>query len=537
MGSVRILIADDHELFRRGLRSLLATRPEWEVCDEAVNGRDAVEKARHLKPDVIVMDITMPVMNGLEATRLIRQEVPESEVLIVSQHDPAQMMKPALDAGARAYVTKSQVARDLLAAVEVVSRHVSLERSREKKPGSGSFASGQPPSKRDIEPGRTLGDSRDGERRIRLAQSAAEFGTWEWNPLDNGSSLSSELHAMFGTKAEDPNHAEMWLSRIFPEDKPVVEAALHSASQLGFIEFEYRYQHPKQGLRWFYCKGRRISGGDADPHMFGVVLDFTLRKKSEEELRKAHEQLELRVKERTADLVAAEESLRALTARLLQAQDEERRRLARELHDSAGQLLAALNMNLVPIQEEAEKLGPKFVRSVEESIQLVEQLSKELRTISHLLHPPMLDEAGLEFALQWYVEGFAERSKIDVNFELAPDLGRLPREVETTIFRLVQECLTNIHRHAESSVAHIRLMRDEQEVCLEVRDKGKGMPAGRLGASGPSKAGVGIQGMRERVRQLSGKLEIRTGSAGTAVLARLPIRKAAGQAAAGESRL
>src|SRR5437868_13314987 len=101
MGSVRILIADDHELFRRGLRSLLATRPEWEVCDEAVNGRDAVEKARHLKPDVIVMDITMPVMNGLEATRLIRQEVPESEVLIVSQHDPAQMMKPALDAGAR----------------------------------------------------------------------------------------------------------------------------------------------------------------------------------------------------------------------------------------------------------------------------------------------------------------------------------------------------------------------------------------------------------------------------------------------------
>jgi signal transduction histidine kinase/CheY-like chemotaxis protein len=506
------------------------------VCDEAVNGRDAVEKARHLRPDVIVMDVTMPVMNGLEATRVIRQEVPGSEILIVSQHDPAQMMKPALEAGARAYVTKSQVARDLLAAVEVVSRHVPPG-SHRKKPRAAAVPTGESAARTELEPGRVLSDFWSSERRARLAQSAAEFGTWEWNAKDNTSSLSAELHAMFGTEPGNPEHVEQWFSRILPEDVAFVKAELEAAARAGYMEFEYRYQHPQKGVRWFYCKGRRVSGDDASPHMFGVVLDITERKKQEEELHRAHEELELRVRERTADLIAAEESLRALSARLLQAQDEERRRLARELHDSAGQLLAALNMNLVPIQEEAEKLGPKFVRAVEESIQLVEQLSKELRTISHLLHPPMLDEAGLEFALQWYVEGFAERSNINVKFELAPDLGRLPRDVETAIFRLVQECLTNIHRHSESPVASVRLSRDEHEACLEVRDQGRGMPAGRLGSAARSKPGVGIQGMRERVRQLGGKLEIQSSSSGTIVLARLPLHKTTVQAASAEGAI
>jgi signal transduction histidine kinase len=241
-------------------------------------------------------------------------------------------------------------------------------------------------------------------------------------------------------------------------------------------------------------------------------------------LTKAHDELEIRVKERTADLQRAEDSLRTLSGRLLQAQDDERRRIARELHDSAGQLLAALNMNLVPIQLDAAKLSPAASNAVNESIQLVEELSKELRTISHLLHPPMLDEAGLEFALQWYVEGFAERSNIDVDFELASDLGRLSRDLEIAIFRLVQESLTNIHRHANSSVAKVRIFRDAlQQTTLEVSDQGKGMVAMNTNGNGPLKPGVGIQGMRERVRQLGGKLEIESGSQGTTVRAIFPL--------------
>jgi signal transduction histidine kinase len=162
------------------------------------------------------------------------------------------------------------------------------------------------------------------------------------------------------------------------------------------------------------------------------------------------------------------------------------------------------------------------VRAVNESLELVEQLSKELRTISHLLHPPMLDEAGLEFALQWYVEGFAERSNIEVDFELAPDLGRLSRDAEIAIFRLVQESLTNIHRHAASPTASVRIFREGQEISVRISDQGKGMPAGHLNGRGLAQAGVGLQGMRERLRQLKGKLEIVSGPGGTTVQASLP---------------
>src|SRR6266478_798850 len=225
----------------------------------------------------------------------------------------------------------------------------------------------------------------------------------------------------------------------------------------------------------------------------------------------------------------AEESLRELSGRLLQMQDEERRRIARELHDSAGQILAALSMNLTPLEPEANKISPSAARAITESLGLVNELSKELRTISHLLYPPLLDEVGLSSALRLFLEGFEKRSKIKVNLDIPGNFERLPPELETAIFRVVQECLTNIHRHSGSRVAAIRVTRDGNEVKVEVRDQGKGMPSGGNGSH--KKVGVGIQGMRERIKQFGGCFEILSDKKGTTVVATVPVPSSSAQTA------
>jgi PAS domain S-box-containing protein len=223
----------------------------------------------------------------------------------------------------------------------------------------------------------------------------------------------------------------------------------------------------------------------------------------------------------------AESSFRELSARLLQLRDEERRHIARELHDSAGQMLAALSMKLTPLAENS-KSTPDSVKVIKESLGLVGELSNEVRTISHLLHPPLLDEVGLSSALRLYLEGFAERSKIKVDLEIPSDFGRLSRDLETAVFRVVQECLTNIHRHSGSAVAKVRISRRHTDLRVEVEDEGKGISREkRVQIDLAGRAGVGIRGMRERLRQLGGTLEIgsQLNRRGTVVVARLPIRQ------------
>ncbi|HXN66000.1 MAG TPA: CHASE sensor domain-containing protein [Candidatus Acidoferrales bacterium] len=244
-------------------------------------------------------------------------------------------------------------------------------------------------------------------------------------------------------------------------------------------------------------------------------------------LLEAHDDLDAKVKERTAELKLAEENLRVLSTRLLQLQDEERRHISRELHDSSGQSLAALGMNLAIVKMEASKVSPEAAKAIAESVALVRSTTQELRTMSYLLHPPLLDEAGLDSTLRWYVDGFSERSKITVELQLPEEMGRLPRNLEMGIFRIVQESLTNIHRHSGSSSATICLEQNNGEIRLEVRDQGKGMPVDGRSPSGEIvRPGIGIQGMRERVMQLAGRLEIKSSSTGTVVLAVLPVPEA-----------
>lgn len=253
-----------------------------------------------------------------------------------------------------------------------------------------------------------------------------------------------------------------------------------------------------------------------------LILVGELRRRQNQKLLEAQVELEVRVQERTADLDLVNRNLRELSARLMQLQDEERRRIARELHDSVGQTLAALAMNLSLVRGDVERLSSIAV-ALNDSENLVRDMSKEVRTISHLLHPPLLDEAGLASALRWCVDGFVQRSHIKVDLDMPRDFARLPGEMETAIFRVVQECLTNIHRHSESPVAKIVLRERHKEVVVEIGDRGKGISQEKLqDLASSGTPGVGVRGMRERLRQLGGTLEIKSTSSGTVVTVRLP---------------
>lgn len=266
--------------------------------------------------------------------------------------------------------------------------------------------------------------------------------------------------------------------------------------------------------------------------MTSLVLTAVVYQRNcdQEALKRARDELEARVAERTEQLQRkiaeqnrAEDALRDLSVRLLRVQDDERRQIARDLHDSTGQELALLSMNLDKVQADIEKLNPDTAKEVSESSDLVNQISSELRTISYLLHPPLLDEMGLTPAIRWYVTGFAERSKIKVQFEASPDLGRLSPDLETALFRVVQECLTNIHRHSESPTASISLDRSPDGIKLEIADAGKGIPSEKLptGVSA-GQGGVGLRGMRERIMRFNGDLEISSDEKGTRVKVFLP---------------
>ena len=268
----------------------------------------------------------------------------------------------------------------------------------------------------------------------------------------------------------------------------------------------------------------------------------------EQKLRAANEQLDLKIQERTSELtrsnhllhseiqrrVQTEEMLRKLSARILTLQDEERRRLGRELHDSAGQLLAALHINLGIIAHRTQS-DPSLSARVADSAALADQVISEIRTLSYLLHPPMLDEAGLASAVEWYARGFSDRSKIAVNLDIDPNLHRFPMDVEMAIFRIVQESLVNIHRHSGSRTAFISLQADVEGASLTIRDEGCGISAEILKnmEEGGGNMGVGIGGMRERVRQLGGAIGIRRANPGTAVEVSLPVLKYASGAVAG----
>jgi PAS domain S-box-containing protein len=698
---MRVLVVDDHEVVRRGVRSLIESQSDFEVCGEAIDGHDAVDKARRLSPDVIVMDVSMPRLNGLEATPLIRSAAPTSEVLILTQHDSAEMARQAFKAGARGYVVKASIAQNLLTALECVSRHRFYFDSAVSPAHQSTPIDSQEILQRSSALELAL---RESEELYRSTFEAADLGVAHQAPDGHWLQVNDKLCDIVGyTRAE---LRQLTFQDItYPDDLPLDLEHLQKmrADLLDRYSAEKRYIRKDGSLVWVNLRVSAVRDRSRSIQRFIVVVEeITQRRAAEHDkyrlaaivessddaiiskdlhsiinswnegaqrlfgytsqeaigksitliippdlqneekeiiarlkkgeriehyetvrltksgerinvsitvspiidnngriigaskiardisgLKESREQLEARVRQRTLELEEKNKALieqantvRELSGRLLRTQDDERRRIARDLHDSAGQVLVALQMNLLPLHQElqkyeatqksgdlqkedgqeldghkkqgAPKLDSRFSRPVAESLGLVDELSKELRTLSYLLHPPLLDEAGLPSALRWYIEGFAERSKINVQLDIAADLGRLPSDMEMAIFRIVQEGLTNIHRHSGSQQAAISLLRDAEAVQLQIQDMGRGLPSSSSGSPGnatpnngssnngssnngssnnrssskiasKSRPGVGIQGMSERVTQLGGTFDIQSTSSGTKVNASFPL--------------
>jgi signal transduction histidine kinase len=369
-------------------------------------------------------------------------------------------------------------------------------------------------------------ENNDAMRRYGLAVAAAIFALW----------FRRQLSPFLG--ADNPYHTA-WAAVVFSAWYcglgPSIVTTLLSVLGVWYWFVppfsSFRVEDPKtaiSGMVGFLAfSGVIIALGEANRRTLlrSRWTESQLRK-AHDELRSAHDELERKVQQRTADLNLANENLGELSSRLQQMRDEERRQIARELHDSIGQLLAALAMNLAVVQRQADNLDSAGARAISENAAMVEQISREIRTISHLLHPPLLDAAGLASALRWYVDGFSERSQIKVELHIPELFRRLSEEMEIAIFRMVQECLTNIHRHSGGNSAAIRVREENHRIVVEVRDAGKGIPLEKqLELSSSGRIGVGFRGMRERVRQLGGTLEIRSDNAGTAVTATLPLAK------------
>lgn len=293
-----------------------------------------------------------------------------------------------------------------------------------------------------------------------------------------------------------------WAENVHPDDfDRCLKIYVSNFDARRPFEMEYRLRHRSGQYRWIFDRGvPRYSPDGAFEGYVGGCLDIHDRKEATEKIRIADE-----------------------SVRLLKVQDEERRRIAREFHDSAGQTLTVLGLSLTQLVQKVETIAPELAKEGKEIEEVVQQLHREIRTTSYLLHPPLLDEAGVKPALSMYIQGVAERSGIAIELNIAENFGRLPAEMELTIFRVVQECLTNIHRHAESKTARIRVVREKASVRIEVRDEGKGISPQRLQEIQTQGSGVGIGGIRERLRRFDGEMKIESKGSGTVVSATIPI--------------
>ncbi len=367
--------------------------------------------------------------------------------------------------------------------------------------------------------------------RLKFAAGAAQLGFWFCDLPFDKLQWDKTVKEHFWLPEDAEVTIEAFYERLHPEDRePTRRAVEVSIATNAPYDVEYRTVAAHGRQKWVRAMGRAFYDSANQPKRFdGVSIDITARKSAEEAYRSLAESLEAEVRVRTSELekrnlevLAQSELVREFSQRLLQTQDAERRRIARELHDSAGQTLTVLGIQEAIIAERLKREIPELYKKMEEVQSLTLQLNQEIRTASYLLHPPMLDETGVAGALRWYLDGFNARSGIDMRLEVDADFERFPDDIEMALFRIVQEALTNIHRHAAAKSGLIRIGLNDKQIHLEIQDSGKGISAEKLMEIRAGGAGVGFRGMRERVHQLHGNFNVTSDSSGTRIFVILP---------------
>lgn len=341
----------------------------------------------------------------------------------------------------------------------------------------------------------------------RLAQTCEFVGAilWRADPETlQFTYVSGQARAILGYWLERwTGETNFWQRHLFPDDRERVAAVCEKIlRERSRRDFEFRMIGVHGQIVWFHAAAEVAERYGRPPELTGVMNDIT-------------------------DLKRAEERIRALTSRLMRLQDDERRHISRELHDSLAQYLTSIKINVELVKRESTSIEERHRALLAESSETLDRCVQEVRSVSYLLHPPLLDELGLLAALRWFTAGFAERSGIEVNLNTPDEFSRLPEEMELAVFRIVQESLTNVQRHSRSEAAWVTLSEHKDRVELRISDSGVGVSAEIIEQIKQGRAieGVGLRGMHERVRELGGQMEIESSGLGTAVLAVFPLQR------------
>jgi PAS domain S-box-containing protein len=503
----RVLIADDNSDMRRYLARLLG---EYYDVESVADGKAAMASAIKNPPSLILSDVMMPVLDGFELLKAIRSDVRTRNipVVLLSARAGEESRVEGMEAGADDYLIKPFSARELLARI---SARLEIARTRQQ--------------------GQTLLNAAP----LGVYLVDADFRIREVNPI--ALPIFGDISDLIGRDFDEVIHI-LWSKDYADEVVKIFRHTLETGEPYHSAE-RIEHRADRDAVEYYEWSVHRIPLTDGTEGVVCYFRDISSQvharqaiQESEHRYRELAETLEMQVQARThqleqrnAEMIKQSEDVRNLSARLLHIQDEERRHIARELHDSAGQTLVVLGMNLAQLVREATIEAPELAKRAKATDELVQQLHREIRTTSYLLHPPLLDESGLSSALRVYLEGLNDRSEIAITLDIPEDFGRLPNDIELGVFRVVQECATNIYRHSGSKTALIRVSRGPEDIRIEVRDEGRGISAERLAELRSGVSGVGMRGIQERLRQFGGTATIESDGSGTSVLASVPVPK------------